>query len=509
MERLFCDLKNGLHIVRFEWFKHLLGLLFCLLIGTQSLQAKATPPIEVAISNLELEQATILSFKLPEEKLRWYYQTKILFVRYLIDESPQLFSSFLDHSKRGIRALQAMPDGDPQRDVICAEIFFLRGALKALEKKTVSSAVDIKSACTLIYRNSQRYPDNVEQQKLLGIFNIAISSIPRKLKWLGNVLCFNGNLQLGVRQLQNAASESQLFPDEASLMLFYFEKNLLERPVSAVNRAKALCAKQPESIVYHYLLLSAYLENRQIDQAIALVNTKEAALLANPAAETLPVWFYSRAKAHFYRLEYKACIRQCDKFLNSYHGKTLYADALYKKGMALILDDRYEASKPIFQQLTKVENSSFDVDEYARSQAAVYLVQAPSSIEKKLYEARNLFDGGYYDRSLAILNALDIGSLNENELCERNYRFARNWQELDSIPLARTHFQSCSLSKPGKSLWMKVYGIYYWGRLEEKEGNFDLANQLYKTALGFDKYDYQSGLEQRCKAAIHQLKGKK
>lgn len=491
--------------------KHLkyLGAIFAFTFIFQFSFCKTTPPIERAIANLELEKATALSFQVPEEKLRWFYQTKILFVRYLINESPQLYSSFLDHSKRGIHALQAMPDSDPERDVICAEIFFLRGAIKALEKKTVSSAVDIKSACTLIYRNSQKFPNNVEQQKLLGIFNIAISSIPRKLKWLGNVLCFSGDLELGVRQLENAAKNSRLFPDEANLMLFYFEKNLLERPVSAVSRAKFLCSKQPNSVVYNYLLLSAYLENRQIDQAISLVQNKESEILANKSAEILPVWFYSRAKAHFYRLEYKACVQQIDRFIKSYHGKTLYADALYKKGMALILDNQYEASKSVFLKLTQVESSSFDVDEYARSQAAVYLLHEPSKQEKQLYAARNLFDGGYYQRSLEILKNMKTEHLSENERCERSYRFARNWQEIDSVSIARTYFQECSQSNPDKSLWMKVYGIYYWGKLEESVENFELAEKLYKTALAFDNYDYQSGLEQRCKAAIHQLKSKK
>ena len=56
---------------------------------------------------------------------------------------------------------------------------------------------------------------------------------------------------------------------------------------------------------------------------------------------------------------------------------------------------------------------------------------------------------------------------------------------------------------------MKAYSHYYLGRLEEEGKRYDSAKREYQLALSFDNYDYQSGLEQRCKAALEQLKGKK
>lgn len=467
-------------------------------------------PIEQAIINLDLDRATTLSFQEPVEKLRYYYQARILFIRYLVNEDAQVFASFLDMSKRALDMLHTLPESDPERDLMAAEYYFLRGAVKAMDKKTVGSALEIKNACTLLYRNSQRFPGNREQMKLLGIFNVAMSSLPKKLKWLGSVLCFTGNLNLGLQQLEVAAKSSKLLPSEASLMLFYFEKNLLGKPEAAVARAKAMAEGNPESIVPQYLLLSGYLETRQADAAIALVNEKEAALLSSDP-DRLPIWYYSRAKAHFFRLEYDACIKQMDRFLGMYHGKTLYADALYKKAMSLVLADRYAEARPVFHRLTQAEGSSFDVDEYALSQAALYLLREPTEVEKQLYSARNLFDGGYYQRSIKTLAPIQerIESCNENERCELWYRLGRNWQEMDSIRFARAAYVACVGTQPGRALWMKAYSHYYLGRIEEEESHYDLARREYQIALSYDNYDYQAGLEQRCKAALEQLKGKK
>lgn len=474
-------------------------------------QASQRLEIEGAIGNLELDKATALTFKEPSDKLRFYYQTRILFIHYLINEDEQLLAAFWDQSKRALGVIQKLPDSDPERDLIAAELFFLRGAIKAMDKKNVAAALELKNSCTLIYRNSQRFPQNREQLKLLGIFNVAMSAIPKKLKWLGSVLCFPGNLNLGIRQLETAAKESKLLPQEAAVMLFYFEKNMLGKSDAAVARAKAMVDDSPNSPIANYLLLSAYLETRQSEAAIRLIQAKEAALMSNPQVEKLPIWYYSRAKVHFFRLEYEACIAQMDKFLGIYHGRTLYADALYKKAMSLVLSGRYEEARPVFHRLTQAEGSSFDVDEYALSQAAIYLLRPPTDIEKELYAARNLFDGGYYLRSIKLLMPIETraASCSENDRCELWYRLGRNWQELDSTRIARGCYVACTATSPGRSLWMKAYAHYYLGKLEEAENDLASARREYQIALTFDNYDYQAGLEQKCKAALEQLKGKK
>ncbi len=485
-----------------------------LLLGCAHLFAQGASrqaEIEHAIINLELDKATALSAQEPEAKLKWYYETRILFVQYLLHEDAPLLTAFLAHSKSALEVIQDLPETDPEKDLMAAEIFFLRGAVKAMDKKNVAGALELKSACTLIYRNSQVFPKNKEQLKLLGIFNVGMSAIPKKLKWLGNVLCFGANLQLGVQQLEQAAKSSHLLPQEADLMLFYFEKNMLGKPDEAVARAKRMVAAEPNSKIANYLLLSAYLETRQADKAIALVESKEASLLANKQADDLPIWHYSRAKAHFFRLEYAACITQMDRFLQLYHGKTLYADAVYKKAMSLVLMGRYVESKVVFHQLTKAESSDFDVDEYALSQAAIYLLRAPSETERELYEARNLFDGGYYQRSLKKLIPIEQRQpqCTENERCELWYRLGRNWQELDSTRLAKASYLACFATQPGRNLWMKAYSHYYLGRMLELEADWVNARKEYQVALTYDNYDYQAGLEQRCKASLEQLKGKK
>lgn len=494
---------------RSVWF-----ILIVLLPAAGFAQGSNTARIEKAIEYLELSSAADMALKEQDSKLKLYYQARIVFVHFLVNEGPELPDRFLSLAKSSIQALESLPNSDAQKNVLIAELFFLRGVVKALDKRYVSSVVDFKSACTLIDRNSKNFPDNPDQSKLLGVFHVAMSAIPRKLQWLSSVLCFKGDLQTGLEHLKNASQNSKLLPNESKILLFYFEKNLLDRPREANERISRLHQAHPNSIVFNYLLLSSWLELRENDEALDLCSEwekrRQVALEAGTKSSIpeLPIWHYTCGKAWFFKLRYDKALVSFDRFLELYQGKTLHADALYRKGMSLILSDQYEDAQYVFHKLAQTEASGFDVDEYASRMAATYLLNEPEKTDKQLYEARNLFDGGYYHQSMSRLGSLQKQNtdLSENQRTELYYRLGRNCHALDSLTAAKTHYQTCLDSKPGRNLWMKVYAHYYMGRLAETDGDNAAARVWYKSALDFNEYPYQSGLEQRCKAALQQLK---
>ena len=489
-------------------------LFFFILIALTGSQLCSQPVdrsrVEHAIDYLQLEEAGRLSAQLSPEKDAPYYQSRILFLQFLISEDPEIWPLYLSRSKSSLKILEKLPDTDPEKKVMMSELFFLRGVGKMIDKKYLGSALDIKSSCNLLDQNQKTHPNNIEQRKLLGIFKVGMNSIPRKLRWLSNALCFRGDLETGLQDLQAASAHSRLLSREAEVMLFYFEKNLLSQPDKAFQRVETLLEKYPGSPIYSYFKLSALLEARKIDDALAFCEAQESTILNNPIASDLPLWYYSRAKAHYFKLEFPQAIQYFDLFLNRYQGKTLYSDALFRKGMSLVLQDRYQEARRIFHQMAEVESSTFDEDEYASRMAAIYRFQEPSEIDKDLFRARNLFDGGYYQQSLAKLaDVQQQGNLNENQKAELYYRLGRNFQATEALVKAESEYLKCTGTQPGQALWMKVYAHYYLGQIAEANQDLTTAREWYRAALEFDNYDYQSGLEQRCKASMHRLKSQK
>ena len=133
----------------------------------------------------------------------------------------------------------------------------------------------------------------------------------------------------------------------------------------------------------------------------------------------------------------------------------------------------------------------------------------PGGIEKKVFRARKLFDGGFYNRSLQVLDQVEQKGkqLSENEGTELYYRRGRNQQAKAEMSSAQQSYAACVSRTPGQALWMKVYACYYLGQISEQNNQLDQARLHYAKALTFDDYDYQSGLEQRTKAALERLDG--
>lgn len=480
--------------------------LFGLVFGSEP--APNRGEVERAIAYLHLDAAEELSQQLPTEKERIYYRTRCLFLRYISSESPDAWEAFGPVCKSGMQQLSKLSDRDPEKNVMLAELYFLRGAGKMLHQKYVGAALDVKNACSLLDDNQHRFPNNIEQRKLLGIFHVAMGSIPRKLRWLSSAVCFRGDLDTGLAYLKEAATQSQLLPMEAEVLLYYCEKNLLSVPEEALTRVEKLSDLYPSSKIVAYLRLSVLLELHRIDAALDFCAGIEPAFEADKQASKLPIWDYSRAKAHYFRLDFRQASYYFDRFLENNEGKTLQADAMFRKGMALALQDDYPQARRVFHELVGLKSSTFDEDEYARHMASIYRFRAPSSVEMDLFRARNLFDGGYYDRSIGLLEKLQAAEINANERTELYYRLGRNHQAKGSNELAKQEYLNCVKEEPGHALWMKVYAHYYLGQLYEIDQSNDLAREQYEIALSYDDYEYQSGLEQRTKAALHQLRRK-
>jgi len=472
--------------------------------------AASRTEVETAIAQLELDEAAALAQRLPTSHEQSYYDCRILFLRYLVSEAPTHWESFLPACKSTLQLLSRLPDTNPEKQVMMAELYFIRGAGKMLHKRMVGAALDVKNACSLLDQNQSAFPDNVEQKKLLGVYHVAMGSIPKKLRWLSSAVCFRGDLDTGLAYLEEAARSSRLMGMEAEVILFYCEKNLLSEPEAALARATQLTERYPGSKILAYLKLSGLLELRRIDAALDFCAEMEPLFAAQTKSADLPIWDYTRAKAHYFRLDFAEAERYFDRFLDRYPGKTLQADAMFRKGMALSLQDDYPAARRVFHAMMNLESSSFDEDEYARHMASIYRFREPNPVEKTLFRARNLFDGGFYTRSVGELEAVQAeGGLGDNEQTELYYRLGRNHQALGDLGAAKQDYLNCVQLEPGRALWMKVYAHFYLGQVYEAEGGLAEAREQYETALAYYDYEYQSGLEQRAKASLHRLRKQK
>lgn len=487
---------------------HTLLVILLSLPGYSLYAQTPTTQIEAQIRAFHLDGALKTSQSISDPAQRTYYQAKILFLKVIATDDDAFMPAFLTIIKAAQNEASKLSDKNPLRGVYLAELSFMRGAVRAMDNSILKATLDLKSACDYLDANQQRFPNNIEQKKLLGVFHIALGAIPRKFQWLSGIFCFRGDMETGVKLLEEASRQSTLLPDEAEVVLFFLEKNLLSRPESALKRAESLTKRFPTSFPYNYLQVSALLEMRKTDRALEIVATREASFRNDSELLFSPFWDYTRAKMHYFKLELPEAERYFTLFLSKAKGKTFLSDATFRKGMCQALQGKTTEAQKVFQTMVDRQSSGFDEDEYGLSMAKLFLSRVPTQTELTLFRARNLFDGGYYTQASKQLAGLmdNKDNLNADDRTELYYRFGRIFQESGKQEIAETFYGSSMLENPGRNLWMKVYSIYYLGKIQLEKGHKSDAEKLFNYALTFDDYFYQSGLEQKCKAGLHQLK---
>ncbi|MCB9236175.1 MAG: hypothetical protein H6581_31290 [Bacteroidia bacterium] len=483
-------------------------IIFILLLPLQLVfaQVGSIAKVEDAIEKFHFNRAEKEISAIPSSATRHYYLIRILFLKNLLTEDPAFEEPFLSACKAGIEDISTLPATDPFKRTYLSEIYFQRGVIRYQKKNYLGLAGDLQKSCEMAEKNQSRFPVNPEQMKLAGGYRVVLSTIPQNWQWLTGLLCFRGDVQNGLENLEKSARESSLLPFESEVVLYYYEKNILSNPELAHQRMARIAQKKPGYFIYRFLEASSLSGLGRNEEALKILDEGEK-FRTDAQVFYTPIWDHYRAKAHLFKLDFDPAIQFFTRFLTDFKGKTFRGDATFKLGLALELSGRREASQKVFASISGVESSGFDMDDYALAMSEKFARQPMAANEIVLFKARFLFDGGYYNESQKMLEGLLLKAnpLTSDEKTELYYRLARNFGELKNIPLAEKYYAACIEQTPGEALWMKAYAAYYAGKLMESQEKYPAARGLYEFALTFEGYFYQGGLEQRCKAALQQL----
>lgn len=463
--------------------------------------------VEKDLASFHLEAALKNAEKLENKAYRNFYQATAIFYQYVASLDQQYVLAFRDNWVQYEEALDEMPDTDPLKEVMIAELNCKRAGLEFLDGNNLT-AIRYAQACrNHIRRNEKAFPDNIEQRKTLGLFNVVFGAVPRKYQWIANMLGYRGDIDTGLRQLEEAAQKGKLLNLESELIIFYMEKGMLSRQKEAVDRMERVRKATGPNMLLDYSLAAGYLNLKQNDKALEVLTYREQ-YAGNPKVFFIPFWDYLMGRAYYFKADYQRAQVYFSRFLKANKGSLFRTDATFRLGMTLTLGGNYTLGKNFFRQLSQDKTSGFDEDEYAEYMAKQYAIAEPTTTVQALFRARNYFDGGYFEQATGILSKLEPGEpqMNDAEKTELHYRYARVLHGQGKLDQAVAQYQQCITQPETDQLWLQVYAHFYQGEIFRGRGEKELARELYKKALGFNKYFYQAGLENRCKAALSELR---
>ena len=485
----------------------LLSLLFpCLILfSVPAFTQPAHRHVERLLLGLRFQEAERAIQALPAPGYQAFYRSNLLLYRAMSTMDPAAVEAYRQPWDEHLSLVQALPAQDTLREIMLADLAAKRTIVELLNHNYFTAAVYARQARRGIDQSKAKIGNSVEQHKLEGLFEVMLGSLPERFHWIAQPLGLVGDVEKGWKLLFSAANQAAMFSGEAHLLLALVEKNVLNRPEEALIRLEKYRSRlQEPAILVDFFLAAGFQSIKRNEESLALL--RNTFPYTSRGASLLPFWSYMEARSLYVKGEYAQAATVFERFLSQYKGSLFQTDATFRLGMAHTLAGNPERGRQWFLRMTE-DPDRFDEDAYAAAMARHFASQAPGPVMLALFRARNAFDGGYLDQAEAILTEVKATyALRPSEYVEWHYRRARIRHSRGQLPEAQKEYLAAlRYAANGYTSWIHPYSAFYLGEIDASWGNQPAARGWYSKALEYNDYFYQSGLENRCKAALARL----
>ena len=433
-----------------------------------------------------------------------YHHALQALLQSVITDDDQYIAAFDERYEALREALNAVPESR-WRTYLAAEARLMRTLMLAKQNRVVRAAFAARGAYSRYQDAASGAASFAEPYKGLGIFHLAIGSLPSGYQRVLSILGFSGSIEQGIRELEQAR-DGAYATVEATAYLGLIDVVIRYRTAEAVARFEALREAYPESPLMAYLLAYALLEDRQGGAAL------EVAQHAVRQGQQPRYFFvdyaeYYLAQALFRHNRFQPAATYYRRYLARHEGPGLRAPANLYAGLALELTER-RAEAVVFYRRVQ-DDRDFDADQAAYREAQRRLDAEISFADRLLVRATNAFYAGQYHLSRVLLAQVGSAETATPPIRARaRYYLGRVAYAQGQWPAAEQHFQR-TLEAPGRRTdGLAPWSHFYLGQMRQAEGAADAAEAHYTEALNFaTPFDYHQWLEQRVAAARETLTG--
>jgi tetratricopeptide (TPR) repeat protein len=429
--------------------------------------------------------------------------TKIALWRGMIMEQDALYDRFFAQSDRLFEVLDAMPDS-PWRTHFRAEAELYRAVIHAKKTEYARAAFALRQAYKHFERNVEEHPQFFESTWGMGLCHTAVGLVPKQFRWVLRLMGFEGTVQQGLDEIEASAERSVFYREEASIVFALTDLIVNEAKEGGMDYIVALRERHADSPLVGYIHGFALLHERRAAEAEAALRRTDR-LLRGPGTYPMPYVDYFLGDALFRQNEFAEAARHFERYVNTFPGEALLAQAHLHLGLAReMAGDRAGAIRAYEQVRTRED---YDSDHEALREAQDRLETPLAGHERTLLLGRNAFDGGRYREAVRLLQPV-LGDQEAPPImrAEAAYRSGRAFHVLEEWRDALRHYRF-AVSRPGDELakW-GPWSQYYIGEVHEARGDEAAAQTAYERALAYDvPFAYHKALEQRAKAALGRL----
>lgn len=445
----------------------------------------------------------------PSNTIPFLLENYITFLTVMISEEETDHKKLQDQKNSNLQHLAKGDRKSPWFLYSQAEIYLQSGMARIKFQEYLSGGLDINRAYRLLSDNQEKFPGFIPGKIRMGLLHSLVGTVPDQYKWAARALDFDGSIPQGINELKFAYNQCLLnqsysahIPEALFLLSFVSinlsgDRNAAIELISEFNKPtmEPWLNKSPLMV---YCLANIYQKSGRNDASIKLLNS----------------FHTSNGQFHFYYLDYVLGVAKLNrldadahlpflKYLAAFKGKNYIRSAYQNLAWYYLIQGNLEKYNLYMERIFLRGNEQVDND-----------IQALQNANKKnvpdinLLKARLLFDGGYYEQSLVMLNHFSESPSMKNQQLklEYTYRKARLLDEWGKLPEARIWYNNTiSLGSTNPS-YFAANAALHLGLIHEQAGQLDEARKCYEKCLDLDFEEYHFSITQKAKSGLNRIK---
>ncbi len=438
----------------------------------------------------------------PDNLFNLYLENTVDCIILYLEERQDDFDYYNEAMKRRLERIEKEGNPDSPYYLFCQAEIKLQSALIRIKfEEYFTAAWEVRKGYLFLEENQKKFPDFYPNYKSLGYLHACIGTVPDSYQWVLNIMGLSGSISQGMNEVQtflNHSQKEEIFHKEAELVYCFFLIFLDTRYEEA--RQWINNELEPEqSLLDAFIASNIFYRLGYTDLGIQILNNRPT----SSEYYHLPFLEYMLGILKFYRQDEDASI-YINNFLRDFKGRHYIKDAYQKLAWAELIEGDTAQYHSYMNRCLKEGYTFIDNDKKAKQEAQQGIIP-----NVELLKARLLFDGGYFQQSLDILQKMNPENLpKEADKLEYRYRMARNYEGLMNWDHAIDAYKNTIAIAGDLPLYFAPKSALQLGIIYERDQQLKLAQQYYKKALSYKKHSYKNSLDQQAKAGLNRLKNR-
>jgi hypothetical protein len=468
-------------------------------------KAEFTPLMQAGLADIAHLRYTDLKDKLTRERVLNkgnrvpdYLEAAALCIELFVNENEAVYDKREPELNALMRRLEQLPEDEPFKRVFLGEIYLAKASLQGKFNNRIQALWLFNKAYNLLQENYQRYPNFAPNFVPWGVLNAAIGSLPDDYKSIAGVLGFKGNIGKGLDLVREgyyaclASSEYSFYKPYFGFIYCYINFQLEGSEDLDLYK---LGLPVEQSSFYIYLQSRILLSNGKSQNALKILENRPNGVrfldfhylhyLTGKIALTV-----NRSKAP----------RHLRLYLKNTHNRNYFKSTYRFLAWYHLLNNQADSADFYRQKIMEPGKNFVGADEQAE-------VEAERGFNKRLIEARLLFDGGFYPQVIQLLNLENMANCCQKpwEQAEFHYRLGRAFQELALRNKAVAAYKKALLIPLKAPTYALGNSALQLAAILEASGQAVESKKYYQLALEHSGYPFYESIHQKAKTALNRL----